>query len=37
MCFIERTINFGVKNNYVIDEMFEDALVMAMECDIVRK
>lgn len=30
MCFIERTINFAVKNNYVIDEMFEDALVMAM-------
>lgn len=37
MCFIERTIHFGVENNYVIDEMFEDALVMAMECDIVRK
>lgn len=30
MCFIERTISFGVKNNYVIDEMFEDSLVMAM-------
>lgn len=37
MCFIERTIKFGVKANYVIDEMFEEALGMAMQCDILRK
>ena len=36
MCFIQRTISIGVSHNYVIDELFEEALVKAMECDIIR-
>ena len=33
LTFIERTITVGVKNNYVIDEMFEEAIFDAGVCD----
>lgn len=35
--FIERTINVGVINNYVLDEMFEEAVHEAIICDRQRK
>ena len=37
LCFIERTATVGVQNNYVLDEMFEEAFQKAKECDRVRK
>jgi len=29
LTFIERTAIIGAKNNYVIDEMFEEAVILA--------
>jgi hypothetical protein len=36
LTFIERTATIGVKNNYVLDEMFEEAVGAAKQCDRVR-
>ena len=36
LCFIERTATVGVENNYVTDEMFEEAFQKAKECDRIR-
>ena len=35
--FIERTCTIGVQNNYVLDEMFEEALEEARNCDETRR
>ena len=35
--FIERVCTVGVENNYVLDEMFEEALEEARKCDQQRK
>jgi hypothetical protein len=37
LTFIERTAVIGVRNNYVIDELFEEALTNAKDCDNIRK
>lgn len=31
--FIERTAKVGVKNNYVFDEIFQEAIAEAFACD----
>ena len=36
LTFIERAATIGVNNNYVLDEMFEEAIAMARNCDEVR-
>jgi len=37
LTFIERASVIGVRNNYVMDEMFEEALIYAKDCDGIRK
>lgn len=37
LTFIERAATIGIRNNYVMDEMFEQAVAKAKECDRVRK
>jgi Asp-tRNA(Asn)/Glu-tRNA(Gln) amidotransferase A subunit family amidase len=37
LTFIERTATIGVRMNYVIEEMFEEAIARAKECDQIRK
>ena len=36
LTFIERAIKVGIKNNYVMDEMFREAVEMAKRCDSLR-
>ena len=36
LTFIERTATIGIRNNYVLDEMFEQAVIAAKECDLHR-
>lgn len=35
--FIEQTMRVGIQNNYVLDQMFEEALEEAKKCDEQRK
>lgn len=37
LVFIERTASIGVKNNYIVDELFESALQKAKEIDQIRQ
>lgn len=37
LCFIERACTVGVSNNYLLDEMFEEALLDAGKVDMARK
>ena len=36
-CFIQRAATIGVANNYVIDELFDEALALANMVDLERR
>lgn len=36
LTYIERCATIGLRNNYIIDEMFEEAVIAAKQCDEIR-